>query len=116
VNVALFGACMIGFGLSRSFVLSIGLLTASGMVDTVSVVVRSTLLQVLTPDALLGRVAAVNAIFIGSSNEIGEFESGVAARLLGAARSVVLGGMVTLGVVGLTAWRVPELRRLRELR
>jgi MFS family permease len=116
VAVALFGACMIGFGLSRSFVLSIGLLTASGMVDTVSVVVRSTLLQVLTPEALLGRVAAVNAIFIGSSNEIGEFESGVAARLLGAARSVVLGGMATLGVVGLTAWRVPELRRLRELR
>jgi len=116
VNVALFGACMIGFGLSHSFLLSLVLLTASGMVDTVSVVVRSTLLQVLTPEALLGRVAAVNAIFIGSSNEIGEFESGVAARILGAARSVVLGGMATLAVVGVTAWRVPELRRLRELR
>lgn len=116
VNVGLFGACMIGFGLSRSFLLSLILLAASGMVDTVSVVVRSTLLQVLTPDALLGRVSAVNAIFIGSSNEIGEFESGVAARLLGAARSVVLGGIATLAVVGATAWRVPELRRLRELR
>jgi hypothetical protein len=116
VNVGLFGECMIGFGLSRIFLLSLILLAASGMVDTVSVVVRSTLLQVLTPDALLGRVSAVNAIFIGSSNEIGEFESGVAARLLGAARSVVLGGMATLAVVGATAWRVPELRRLRELR
>lgn len=116
VSVALFGACMIGFGLSHSVVLSLALLALSGMVDTVSVVVRSTLLQVLTPEALLGRVAAVNAIFIGSSNEIGEFESGVAARLLGAARSVVLGGMATLAVVGVTAWRVPELRRLRELR
>ena len=116
VNVALFGACMIGFGLSRSFGLSLVLLAASGMVDTVSVVVRSTLLQVLTPDTLLGRVAAVNAIFIGSSNEVGAFESGVAARLLGAVPSVVLGGAATLGVVGVTAWRVPELRRLRELR
>lgn len=116
VNVALFGACMIGFGLSRSFVLSLALLAASGMVDTISVVVRSTLLQVLTPDALLGRVAAVNAIFIGSSNEVGAFESGVAARLLGAVPAVVLGGVATLGVVAATAWRVPELRRLRELR
>ena len=116
VNVALFGACMIGFGLSRSFALSLALLAASGMVDTISVVVRSTLLQVLTPDALLGRVAAVNAIFIGSSNEVGAFESGVAARLLGAVPAVVLGGAATLGVVGATAWRVPELRKLRELR
>jgi len=116
VSVALFGACMVGFGLSRSFALSLLLLAASGMVDTISVVVRSTLLQVLTPDALLGRVAAVNAIFIGSSNEVGAFESGVAARLLGAVPAVVLGGVATLGVVGATAWRVPELRALRELR
>jgi hypothetical protein len=116
VNVALFGACMIAFGLSRSFALSLALLAASGMVDTISVVVRSTLLQVLTPDALLGRVAAVNAIFIGSSNEVGAFESGVAARLLGTVPAVVLGGAATLGVVAATAWRVPELRRLRELR
>ncbi len=116
LNVAAFGACMVGFGLSRSFALSLALLALSGMVDTVSVVVRSTLLQVLTPDALLGRVSAVNAIFIGSSNEIGEFESGVTARLLGAARSVVLGGLLTLSVVGLTSWRVPQLRRLRELK
>jgi MFS family permease len=116
INVALFGLAMIGFGLSQHFFLSLALLAASGMVDTVSVVVRSTLLQVLTPNHLLGRVSAVNAIFIGSSNEIGAFESGVAAKLLGTVPSVVLGGMATLAVVGLTAWRVPELRRLREIR
>ena len=116
VNVALFGVTMIGFGLSRSFLLSLALLAAGGMFDTVSVVVRSTLLQVLTPDHLLGRVSSVNAIFIGSSNEIGAFESGVAARLLGTVPSVVLGGLVTLGVVAVIAHRVPELRRLREIR
>jgi MFS family permease len=116
VSVTLFGLCMIGFGLSRNFLLSIGLLAASGMVDTVSVVVRSTLLQVLTPDHLLGRVAAVNAIFIGSSNEIGAFESGTAAKLLGTVPSVVLGGIATLIVVAVTAVKVPELRRLREIR
>jgi MFS family permease len=116
VSVALFGVSMIGFGLSRSFLLSLGLLAASGMVDMVSVVIRSTLIQVLTPDHLLGRVAAVNAIFIGSSNEIGAFESGVAARLLGTVPSVVLGGLATLAVVAVVAVRVPELRRLREIR
>jgi Transmembrane secretion effector len=115
-NVALFGLCMILFGLSRSFALSVGALAASGMVDTVSVVVRSTLLQVLTPEHLLGRVSAVNAIFIGSSNEIGAFESGVAARLLGTVPSLVFGGLATLAVVTVTALRVPELRRLREIR
>jgi MFS family permease len=116
VSVAVFGAAMIGFGLSRSFLLSAALLTVSGMADTVSVVIRSTLLQVLTPHHLLGRVAAVNAIFIGSSNEIGAFESGTAAKLLGTVPSVVLGGLITLGVVGVTAMKVPPLRRLREIR
>ncbi len=115
-NVALFGVTMIGFGLSTHFLLSLALLAVSGMFDTVSVVVRSTLLQVLTPDHLLGRVSSVNAIFIGSSNEIGAFESGVAARLLGTVPSVVLGGLATLGVVTAIAVRVPELRRLREIR
>ena len=116
VNVALFGVSMIVFGLSRSFALSLAALVGSGMVDTVSVVVRSTLLQVLTPEHLLGRVSSVNAIFIGSSNEIGAFESGVAAKLLGTVPSVVLGGLATLLVVAVTAARVPELRRLREIR
>jgi MFS family permease len=116
ISVTLFGLSMIGFGLSRDFLLSIALLAVSGMADTVSVVVRSTLLQVLTPDHLLGRVAAVNAIFIGSSNEIGAFESGTAAKLLGTVASVVLGGLATLVVVAVTAVKVPELRRLREIR
>jgi hypothetical protein len=115
-SVALFGLSMIGFGLSRHFLLSTALLALSGMADTVSVVVRSTLLQVLTPDHLLGRVAAVNAIFIGSSNEIGAFESGAAAKLLGTVTSVVLGGLATLVVVAVTSLKVPELRRLREIR
>ena len=116
VSVAVFGLAMIGFGLSRSFPLSLGLLALSGMVDTVSVVVRSTLLQIFTPDALLGRVSAVNAVFIGSSNEIGAFESGLTARLLGTVPSVLVGGVLTLVTVGVTAWRAPALRRLRELR
>jgi MFS family permease len=116
VSVAVFGLSIIGFGLSRDFLLSIVMLGLSGMADTVSVVVRSTLLQVLTPDHLLGRVAAVNAIFIGSSNEIGAFESGAAAKLLGTVPSVVLGGVATLVVVAVTALKVSPLRQLREIR
>jgi hypothetical protein len=81
----------------------------------ISVVIRSTLLQVFTPQHLLGRVSAVNSIFIGSSNEIGAFESGVAAKLLGAIPAVLFGGTMTLIVVAATAWRVPQLRRLREI-
>jgi hypothetical protein len=106
---------MIGFGLSTSYPLSVALLAFSGGVDMVSVNIRSMLLQLLVPDRLLGRVSSVNQIFIGSSNEIGAFESGVAARVLGAAPSVVLGGLVTLGVVGATAALVPALRRLRRI-
>jgi len=113
--VAAFGLCWILFALSRSFWLSLALLVVSGMVDNVSVIIRSTLLTVRTPQHMLGRVSAVNQIFIGSSNEIGSFESGVAARLLGAVRSVIFGGMVTLGVVGVTAWKIPTLRKLDEL-
>jgi len=113
--VAGFGLCWIFFALSRSFWLSLGLLALSGMLDMVSVVIRSTLLTLRTPQNLLGRVSAVNQIFIGSSNEIGSFESGVAARLLGTVNSVILGGLVTLGVVGVTAWKIPSLRSLDEL-
>ena len=113
--VAAFGACWIVFALSRSFWLSLALLALSGMLDNVSVVIRSTLLTLRTPEHLLGRVSAVNQIFIGSSNEIGSFESGVAARLLGAVNSVILGGLVTLGVVGVTAWKIPALRKLDEI-
>jgi hypothetical protein len=111
-SVALFALCIIGFGLSRSFAFSVVLLAISGMADNVSVVVRSTLLQVLTPEHLLGRVSSVNAIFIGSSNELGAFESGVAARLLGTVTSVVLGGVASLSVVGIVAATIPSLRRL----
>jgi hypothetical protein len=95
--------------------MSLALLVISGMVDNVSVVIRSTLLTLRTPPRLLGRVSAANQIFIGSSNEIGSFESGVAAKLLGTVRSVIFGGVVTLGVVGVTALRVPRLRELDEL-
>ena len=113
--VAAFGACWILFALSRWFWVSLALLFISGMLDNVSVVIRSTLLTLRTPPHLLGRVSAVNQIFIGSSNEIGSFESGVAAKLLGTVRSVIFGGLITLGVVGVTAWKIPRLRRLNEL-
>ena len=113
--VGAFGLCWILFALSRSFWLSLALLVISGMVDNVSVIIRSTLLTLRTPQHMLGRVSAVNQIFIGSSNEIGSFESGVAAKLLGTVRSVIFGGMVTLGVVGVTAWKIPPLRKLEEL-
>ncbi|MBA3671828.1 MAG: MFS transporter [Gemmatimonadaceae bacterium] len=112
VAVAVFALAIIGFGLSRSFYLSLALLALSGMADSVSVVIRSTLLQLLTPPEMLGRVSAVNSVFIGSSNELGAFESGVAARLLGTVPAVVLGGTASLLVVGLTARLVPKLRKL----
>lgn len=113
--VALFAACIVGFGLSRSFAASAALLVVSGMADNVSVLIRQTMLQVLTPGALLGRVLAVNSIFVGSSNELGAFESGVTARLLGTVPAVVLGGVASLGVVGIVACTVPRLRRMREI-
>ncbi len=113
--VAAFGLCWILFALSTSFWLSLALLAVSGMVDNVSVVIRSTLLTLRTPESLLGRVSAVNQIFIGSSNEIGSFESGLAAKLLGTVTSVIFGGLMTLGVVGVTAWKIPALGKLDEL-
>jgi MFS family permease len=111
VAVAVFAVAIIGFGLSRSFYLSLALLAVSGMADNISVVIRSTLLQLLTPPEMLGRVSAVNSVFIGSSNELGAFESGVAARLLGTVQAVVLGGVAALLVVGATAGLVPRLRK-----
>ncbi len=113
--VALFAACIIGFGLSRNFSVSAVLLVVSGMADNISVLVRSTMLQVLTPPALLGRVIAVNSIFVGSSNELGAFESGLTAKLLGAVPAVVLGGVASLAVVGIVAKTIPRLRRMREI-
>lgn len=105
--VAGFGVCMIGFGLSQSFWLSMLFLFFSGLFDSVSMITRGTLMQLLTPESMRGRVSAVNSMFIISSNEIGAFESGVAARFLGLTPSVVLGGIVTLGVVGIAAWLTP---------
>jgi hypothetical protein len=113
--VAGFGLCWIAFAFSRAFWLSMLLLAMSGALDNVSVVLRSTLVQTLTPPELMGRVSAVNSFFIGSSNEVGAFESGVAAKLLGIVPSVVFGGCMTLATVGLTAWRAPMLRKLRSI-
>jgi MFS family permease len=110
--VAGFGAAMIAFALSHSFLLSLLMLAASGAVDNVSVVLRATLLQMVTPEHMLGRVSSVNQVFIGSSNEIGAFESGVAARFMGLVPSVVFGGCMTLLVVAFTSWKLPELRKM----
>jgi len=110
--VAFFGLSWIAFALSRSYALSLALLATGGALDNVSVVLRSTLVQTFTPQEKMGRVAAVNSFFIGSSNELGAFESGVAARLLGTVPSVVFGGTMTLVTVALVAWRAPALRRL----
>ncbi len=111
--VAGFGLCIIGFGLSSNFWVAGALLMASGMFDGVSVVMRTTIYQLVTPDAMRGRVSAINGVFIGSSNELGAFESGLAARLMGLVPSVVFGGVMTLLVVGVTARLAPRLRRLQ---
>jgi sugar phosphate permease len=99
--VGAFGVCMIGFALSTWLYVSLILLFLSGAFDSVSVVIRGNILQLETPDHMRGRVSAVNTMFIGSSNEIGAFESGLAARLLGTVPSVVFGGCMTLFVVGI---------------
>ena len=110
--VAGFGVCIGGFGLATSFWLAGALIMLSGVCDGLSVVMRQTILQLATPDAMRGRVSAINGIFIGSSNELGAFESGVAAKLMGLVPSVIFGGFVTLGVVGITAKLAPKLREL----
>lgn len=115
VVVAIFGLLMISFALSRNFWLSFAILIASGMADNVSVIIRGTLLQIRTPSEKLGRVSSVNQIFIGASNEIGAFESGVAARILGIVPSVIFGGTMTLIVVAAIGMTFPKLRRLRNL-
>ncbi len=113
--VAVFGLTTIVFGLSPWFWLSMGALFINGAVDMVSVVVRQTLVQLDTPDEMRGRVSAVNAIFIGASNQLGEFESGATAALFGPVGAVVLGGAGTLVVVGLWMRWFPELRRRKSL-
>jgi hypothetical protein len=110
--VGLFGVSTIVFGLSHSFALSLVALTLGGAADMVSVVVRSALVQLATPDAMRGRVSAVNMVFIGASNELGEFESGVTAQWLGAVPAVVAGGIGTLVVVAAWALLFPSLRKV----
>lgn len=110
-----FGICMILFAISTSFWISLSLLIMSGMFDCVSVIIRGTILQTLTPENMKGRVSAVNHIFVGSSNEIGMFESGVAARVFGVVRSVVLGGIMTLVSVTAIGAIAKSLRKLQRL-
>jgi len=114
-TVAGFGVATLGFGYSTSFALSMVCLAFTGVFDNISVVIRLTLEQLLTPDRLRGRVSAVHYVFIGLSNEMGEFESGITAALLGPVGSVVLGGIGTLVVVALVALRWPALRKLPPL-
>jgi hypothetical protein len=113
VAVSVYGLATIGFGLSRSFWLSVGLYVLVGMADQVSVVMRSTIIQLTTPDALRGRVSSINMIFIGASNRLGAMESGFVAALTTATFAVVSGGVACLAIVGLVAARVPALRRYR---
>ena len=113
--VTLFGIATILFGVSRSFLLSLAMLFALGVCDNISVVVRSTLVQVSTPDDMRGRVSALNGLFIGTSNELGAFESGAVADLVGAVGSVVIGGAGTIAVAGIVAWFSPALRKYGRL-
>jgi MFS family permease len=113
--VAGFGVFTILFGISRSLILSMVALVLVGSMDTVSVVVRTTLVQLATPDEMRGRVSAVEMIFIGASNEIGQFESGLTAQWFGAVPAVIMGGIGTLIITALWAWNFPELRRVERL-
>jgi sugar phosphate permease len=108
-----FGVCMVLFAISKSPALSFALLALSGAFDSVSVVIRATILQVMTPDEMRGRVMAVNQIFLGSSNELGEFESGLAAKLLHLVPSVIFGGGMTLLGTAFTAVFSKKLRQLQ---
>lgn len=111
-----FGLATIIFGLSQWFWLSLLMLFMLGACDNISVVIRSTLLLVRTPDEMRGRVGAVSSLFIGTSNQLGGFESGLVAQLFGPVLSVVIGGIGTILVVALIAWHWPEMRRLGTLR
>lgn len=111
-SVAGFGVCMIVFALSKSFILSFMALFVSGLFDGVSVIIRGTIFQLLVPDHLRGRVSSVSSIFINSSNELGQFESGVAAAALGTVPSVVFGGCMTLLFSGIAWFKIPTLKKL----
>jgi MFS family permease len=113
--VAVFGLATIVFGISTSFYLSLGALFVLGASDMVSVFIRTALIQIATPDAMRGRVSAVNMLFIGASNELGEFESGVTASWWGTVPAVIVGGLGTLAVVALWMWKFPKLRNVDRL-
>ncbi len=112
IAVAGFGICIISFALTSHFWLAAIILMFSGMFDGVSVVLRTTIMQLATPDSMRGRVASINGLFIGSSNELGAFESGLMAKVMGLIPSVIFGGLMTLGVVATTAKLAPKLRTL----
>lgn len=112
IAVAGFGLCMIVFALSRNFWLSMFVLFLSGVFDGISVVIRGTIVPLFAPDHMRGRVESVNKIFIGSSNELGEFESGLAAKWMGLIPSVIFGGCMTLFIVAIAAFKSPKLRAL----
>jgi hypothetical protein len=114
-GVAIFGSATIVFGLSRSLPLSLAALAVVGASDMVSVVIRSSMLQLATPASMRGRVSAVNSLFVGASNELGEFESGVTAQWWGAVRAVVAGGIGALAVTGIWSVLFPELRGIDQL-
>jgi len=113
ISVFFFGLATIVFGLSRSFSLSVAALVVAGMADQVSMVTRATIIQLSTPDALRGRVSAVNMVFIRASNQLGGAESGFLAALTSATFSVIAGGVACLGVLGIVTARVPALRDYR---
>ena len=113
LTVAMFGIVIILFAVTTNIYLSLFFLVLYGATDSVSVIIRSTVIQILTPDEMRGRVAAINSMFIGTSNEIGAFESGLAAKLMGLVPSVVFGGVMSLATVGIVAAFAPKLRKLR---
>ena len=115
MGVAVFGASTVVFGLSNSLWLSVAALAVLGGADMLSVFVRQTLVQLVTPDHMRGRVASVSSVFIGASNELGEFESGVVARILGPVGAAVFGGVGAIMVTGLWAKLFPDLRRADRL-
>jgi hypothetical protein len=115
VVVAIFGAGMIGFGLSKSLPLSLAMLCLTGFVDMISVNIRSTAVTLLTPPRLLGRVNAVEWVFISASNELGAFEAGVVARLIGTVPAVVAGGVAMIGVAATWTKLFPSLARMGRL-
>jgi MFS family permease len=115
ICVSIFGAFTVVFGFSRSLWLSMLALAIAGAADTISVIIRGSLLQLATPPAMRGRVSAVNSLFVGASNELGEFESGLTAQWWGAVRATVIGGIGSLAVAGLWTVVFPDLRKTDEL-